>query len=714
MLRSLWSGVSGMQAHQVALDVESNNIANVNTVGFKYSRASFTDMLSQVGSAATSPLSSGLGGQNDKSVGLGVGVGATTRIYSQGSMQNTDVKSDLAIEGEGFFVVSADKGVTQKFTRNGEFLFDANGNLVTTSGYVVQGWTRGSDLDNLNDHNIFTVDNTGPIKGIQIDPGMVMPAKSSSSISLRANLNSGRKIEQMDSIAMLDSAVRTKADGSNPVYDSNFKIQQIGEDMGVLFNAEGNAFGLTEDQGIWVSYKNSKMLREVVDSKGVSTLGLNGALISFSNDSNVSGITSLVAAKDAINAATEQTGITAYIDAGVLRLENKNDLEGNENLKNIIVTDSGTGVFANFANGDADITSFRYKYTTNNDPDFTTGQFKTTEQLRELIQHDANMVKNPDGPYKDSTSSIAVTVNKYGMFEIQNKDDGNGVDDTMSVLVTAYSSDNVASNVLFRDTMATMNTSALLEGGKATTSERITKAVHNASIDIFDSLGSKHNVRIEFYKSGPLEWKFRAVVPSPARITGASEAYPNIFEGGRVTFNGDGSLAGIYPPTLEFEPQNGAKTPQRIDLAFGSNKSFDGLTSVDKVSETYAIDQNGYQAGDLADIRFDNNGNLLGAFSNGRSIALAQVALANFANNSGLQADGSNLFSRSANSGTPLIGAPNTGRRGGVSGNKLEMSNVDLSRSLTQLIVTQRGFQANSKAVTTSDQILNTLLSLKQ
>ena len=284
----------------------------------------------------------------------------------------------------------------------------------------------------------------------------------------------------------------------------------------------------------------------------------------------------------------------------------------------------------------------------------------------------------------------------------------------MSVLVTAYSSDNVASNILFRDAMAAMNTSALLEGGRATSSERLTKAVHNASIDIFDSLGSKHNVRVEFYKSGPLEWKFRAVVPSPARIVGASEAYPNIFEGGRVRFYGDGSLAGIYPQILEFEPQNGAKSPQRIDLAFGSNKAFDGLTSVDKVSETYAIDQNGYQAGDLADIRFDNNGNLLGAFSNGRSIALAQVALANFANNSGLQADGNNLFSRSANSGTPLIGAPNTGRRGGVSGNKLEMSNVDLSRSLTQLIVTQRGFQANSKAVTTSDQILNTLLSLKQ
>ncbi|ANV97601.1 flagellar hook protein FlgE [Helicobacter enhydrae] len=714
MLRSLWSGVGGMQAHQVALDVESNNIANVNTVGYKYSRASFTDMLSQIGSSATAPLGTGLGGQNDMSVGLGVGVGATTRIFSQGSMQNTDVKSDLAIEGEGFFVVSANKGNTQKFTRNGEFLFDANGNLVTTGGYVVQGWMRGNDLDNLNDASMFRVDNTGPVRGIQIDPGMVMPAKASSSISLRANLNSGRKVEQMDSISQLDSAVRTKADGTNPIYDSNFKLQQNAEDMGVLFNSDGNALGLTQDQGIWVSYKHSKMLREVKDTNGVSTLGLNGALISFSNDSNASGITSLAAARDAINAATDQTGVTAYVDNGVLRLENKNEMDGNENLKNIIVTDSGTGVFANFANGDADITSFRYKYTTSNEPDFTTGQFKTTEQLRELMQHDANMVKNPAGPYKDSTSSIVVTINKYGMFEINNKEDGNGVEENLNIFVSGYSSDNVASNVLFQDAMSALNTSALVEGGKATTSARLTKAIHNASIDVYDSLGSKHNVRIEFFKSGPLEWKFRAIVPTPSRIVGASEAYPNILEGGRVTFNGDGSLAGIYPPSLEFEPQNGAKSPQRIDLAFGSNKAFDGLTSVDKISETYAIDQNGYQAGDLADIRFDSNGNLLGAFNNGKTLALAQVALANFANNAGLQNEGGNLFMQSANSGTPMIGAPNTGRRGSVSGSKLEMSNVDLSRGLTQLIVTQRGFQANSKAVTTSDQILNTLLSLKQ
>ena len=170
----------------------------------------------------------------------------------------------------------------------------------------------------------------------------------------------------------------------------------------------------------------------------------------------------------------------------------------------------------------------------------------------------------------------------------------------------------------------------------------------------------------------------------------------------------------MNPPVLQFDPKNGSSAPQRLELAFGDNGTFGGLTSVDRISETYNIAGNGYQAGDLEDIRFDSNGTLLGAFSNGKALALAQVALANFANNAGLQAEGGNIFSQSGNSGGAIIGAPNTGRRGGISGSKLEMSNVDLSRALTQLIVVQRGFQANSKAVTTSDQILNTLLGLKQ
>ncbi|MFC3847269.1 flagellar hook protein FlgE [Helicobacter baculiformis] len=718
MLRSLWSGVNGMQAHQIALDIESNNIANVNTTGFKYSRASFVDMLSQVKLIATAPYKNGLAGQNDFSIGLGVGVDATTKIFSQGNLQNTDVKTDLAIEGDGFFVISPDRGVTRNFTRSGEFLFDSEGSLVTTGGYVVQGWVRdpkdmgskGSETDMLK------IDNTKPLQNIRIDPGMVMPARSSSKVSMRANLNAGRHAEQTGSIFMLDSSSKTPADGVKPQYDSATNLTQLAEDMGALFNEDGDAFLLNEDQGIWVSYKSASMNKEIDVSKANSTLELNGTKISFTNDSTISRISSLSAAQDAINAVKDKTGVEAYIDNGTLRLENKNNMEGDEHVKNIVITGAGTGVFAKFAKGEQDVTAFRYRYTKGVKPDLATGQFKTTDDLRALMQRDANIVKDPKlkGNYKDSAASVSVVVNKDGMFEMTNRDNGNPTREDLSIFVTNYASKKVTKNVLFGKTMGALNTASLIEGGVSTATSKLSHAMHASSIDLVDSLGTKHTLRLEFFKSGEAEWRFRAIVPEPGEIVGGSPARPNVFEEGRLHFNKDGSLAGMNPPVLQFDPKNGSKAPQRITLNMGTAGGFDGITSVDKISETYAIEQNGYQAGDLMDVRFDGDGALLGAFSNGKTLALAQVALANFANDAGLQAMGGSVFSETGNSGHALIGAANTGRRGGVSGSKLESSNVDLSRSLTNLIVVQRGFQANSKAVTTSDQILNTLLNLKQ
>lgn len=716
MLRSLWSGVSGMQAHQIALDVESNNISNVNTVGFKYSRASFVDMLSQIKQIAASPYKNGLGGQNDFSIGLGVGVNATTKVFSQGNTQNTDIKTDLAIEGDGFFIVSPDRGITHNYTRNGEFLFDANGNLVNTGGYIVQGWTRGEleNVEYMTEDDFFKVDHTGPVRSIQIDPAMVMPAKATSSINLRANLNAGKKADQMISISALDSSTKTSVNPEVALYDSANRLQQTSYDVGVLFNADGDALALKENQGIWISYQIAQMRQAVVPSKETSSIGINGVNINFTNDSAASGISSLIAAQNAINAQKDTTGVEAYVDNGLLRLENKNNRDGDGSNKNITITKGGSGALSNFKEGDSVITAFSYKYTKAEDADSTSGQFRTTEDLRALIQQDANIIKNPQQKYADSTASVFVRVNDYGMFEIENTDDENDVDTNLNIAVSSFYSTNITNNVLFKEAMSGLSTSSLVEGGNGVSTGVLGVATHATSVDVVDSLGSKHTIRFEFFKTGDSEWSFRAILPEPAQFIGGSATRPNILEGGRAAFNSDGSLAGMNPPILQFDPKNGSTAPQRLELSFGDNGTFGGLTSVDRVSETYTIAQNGYIAGDLVDIRFDANGTLLGAFSNGKSLALAQVALANFANSAGLQAEGGNIYSQSGNSGDPIVGPPNTGRRGGVSGSKLEMSNVDLSRALTQLIVVQRGFQANSKAVTTSDQILNTLLGLKQ
>jgi flagellar hook protein FlgE len=200
-------------------------------------------------------------------------------------------------------------------------------------------------------------------------------------------------------------------------------------------------------------------------------------------------------------------------------------------------------------------------------------------------------------------------------------------------------------------------------------------------------------------------------VPEPGDIGGSP--VKNVVEGA-VVFGSDGALSTYTPTSITYTANNGSAPNQTIQLDLGTPNKFDGLTSFDNPSNTSGISQDGFTGGDLDGIRIDQTGTLIGSFTNGRSFGLAQLAMAKFTNNVGLESDGGNLFVQTANSGDPVIGQAATGGRGFVQSSSLEMSNVDLSRSLTQLIVVQRGFQANSKTITTSDQMLNTLLQLKQ
>ena len=138
MLRSLYSGISGLRSHQTMLDVTGNNIANVNTTGFKASAVQFQDSLSQLVRNSTLPQTSS-GGSNPAQVGLGVQVAAISTNFAQGAAQSTGVPTDLMIAGDGFFVVRS--GSETRYTRNGGFSFDADARLVTADGALVQGWT---------------------------------------------------------------------------------------------------------------------------------------------------------------------------------------------------------------------------------------------------------------------------------------------------------------------------------------------------------------------------------------------------------------------------------------------------------------------------------------------------------------------------------------------------------------------------------------------
>ncbi|MGQ9824832.1 MAG: flagellar hook-basal body complex protein [Desulfotomaculales bacterium] len=147
MIRSLFSGVSGLRSHQVRMDVIGNNIANVNTTGYKSSRANFQDTLYQLlRPAAESNASSGLGGTNPNQVGLGTGISSITNNMGQGPLQATGRTLDLAIQGNGWFVVSPDGGTTRYYTREGIFYIDNGGYLVNSNGYQVLD-TGGSPIN---------------------------------------------------------------------------------------------------------------------------------------------------------------------------------------------------------------------------------------------------------------------------------------------------------------------------------------------------------------------------------------------------------------------------------------------------------------------------------------------------------------------------------------------------------------------------------------
>jgi flagellar hook protein FlgE len=177
MLRSLYSGISGLHAHQTMMDVTGNNIANVNTVGYKASSVQFRDTLSQMVGAAGAPQN-GMGGTNPAQVGLGVSNNGIVANFAQGSQQTTGRAGDMMIQGDGFFVTRS--GNELLYTRAGSFTFDANGLLVTAAGEPVQGWTAEDGV----------VNSSAKPDDIRMPLGSTIPPRETENVTLKGNLSS--------------------------------------------------------------------------------------------------------------------------------------------------------------------------------------------------------------------------------------------------------------------------------------------------------------------------------------------------------------------------------------------------------------------------------------------------------------------------------------------------------------------------------------------
>ncbi|EAI6026038.1 flagellar hook protein FlgE [Campylobacter jejuni] len=848
MMRSLWSGVSGLQAHQVAMDVEGNNISNVNTTGFKYSRADFGTMFSQTVKIATAPTD-GRGGSNPLQIGLGVSVSSTTRIHSQGSVQTTDKNTDVAINGDGFFMVSDDGGLTRYLTRSGDFKLDAYGNFVNNAGFVVQGWNINWDTQ--------SIDSSRTPQNIFIDPGMHIPAAKSTEVAIKANLNSGlnignaaRPLYALDSVHGFNKKTgETKDENDNGITQfyttskNSMEVTEKGVDAGSLFNGSGQGLNLREGQGIWMSFADSKFTTNGLNITGFDAnnkanqqnvvfwgsenqktrldITLNGVAIQNAD------ITSLDQAIAYINTFTnpqegrEGTGIVASKNAngtGII-FTNRNENGTTDNMKNInlvvnqansagelwnatwqqgqnnftfaevnpnqnVSTWTATGGGGNLPNitgptNAAVITAHKYTYSSSpqnippmynpdgrpafndndNNPatkptDPASGNywdalrgslyntdvrvFRTTEDLRELLQRDARygVDYNGNGAFaaEDINQKVTITVSDDGRFTVSNaKQDSQIPANALQAQAQTTTAKDLSFNVTaYTDALGKVSTNDAFTkifkafdgvqtaGSQKKESEQLKLSAFSAGLEIYDSLGSKHTLEVQFVKQsttqdGGNEWQMIIRVPEPAEINTTGEG-PNNIVVGTARFNNDGSLASYNPKTLNFSPNNGAAPNQQIKLSFGTSGSNDGLVSSNSASTLTGQATDGYTSGNLKPdaIRVDDKGNILGEFTNGKTFAVAKIAMASVANNSGLEEIGGNLFKVTANSGAIVVGEAGTGGRGEMKTSALEMSNVDLSRSLTELIIIQRGYQANSKTISTSDQMLQTLIQLKQ
>lgn len=712
MLKSLFSGISGLQSHQVAMDVESNNIANVNTVGFKYSRANFSDLLAQTKAIATAPQGD-LGGKNAVQIGLGTTVSSMTRIFAQGSVQNTDKNTDMAIQGDGFFIVSPDGGNTYKYTRSGDFKFDAGGNFVDNNGFIAQGWIR--------DGQTGKVDATAPITNIKIPPGLTTPASPSNEVVLKANLNSGSLIENSSPAYSVPSGMPNSITnpGQGAAIDANGNYVPSG-DIGVLFNESGEAFNLQDGQGIWASFKHASSQATGNIAAGAAELDItfeldDGSLKQITTaggDPAATAVQNATRYMAAINAQTSVTGIAASYDALTNKMTLTNTNASASASHNIRINSVGN-INSGFDATEDSVTAYKYQYNAAgaNPIPGNNKTFTTMSDLRYAMELQANA----DAAGNPIDSNVEILVNEQGKFEVNNTTGGvDGYD--VNISITGIREAGTTENVRFTRNMTALNATLPKNSAGAAYSQAFEAATHSSSIDIFDSLGSKHTLRMEFRKTSVdkdtgSQWAIKVTVPEPATIDTVA---PTNERTGTIRFNSDGSLATYNPPNFSFSGNNGSSPDQQVNLSFGTANAFDGMTSFDSRSSTSGISQDGYTGGDLVGVRIDQSGTVVGSFSNGRSFGLAQVGMAKFTNNEGLATEGGNIFVQTANSGDPIIGTAASAGRGFIQSSALEASNVDLSSSLTQLIIIQRGFQANGKTITTSDTLLETLIGLKR
>ena len=675
MIRSMYSAVSGLKGHQTRMDVVGNNIANVNTTGFKASRVTFADMISQNLSGASSPTGT-IGGVNPKQIGLGMSVAATDLLYTNGSVQQTGKNTDVAISrGDGLFIVS--RGEQKYYTRNGAFSFDAEGNLVLPStGLYVQGYMANNGVIAI------AGDNTTKIR---IPAGKSMEATTTATATYTKNLNATTPGYEVANILV------RYADGTSGTTNS-YNPQEKGKlvltmDTGKKIYLDGTAAAQTVGGAPTGALYTSRISNVSASTTGPvdlelsldpanpsSPLKINGATTPV----NLTGLTSgTYQFGDVYNISGTITGIVATSPTDVeLTLGTDNNIT------------PGTAATVTVPRP----TSFTYSIN-----DTYSGQMK----ISKIVANPGAVVATVDGNRAAVTAAVVVTSAVQNYSHTGSAADGNIVSVTRESTYE-YAGRRVSSVVL--NTKSGTSIDGLI-GTNYAQNDTFYPSV-TTTIAVYDSLGAKHSVPVVFTKASNNKWTL-------SLGSGGDSFSIHEADGTTTTialtktdlkFDTSGSyISGSAGLSLSYE--NGA-APQQVAINLAAITQYSGTSTI-------AADSDGNAAGTLSNVDIDSQGVITGTYTNGVRQKEAQIAMAQFNNPSGLTKLGGNLYQESNNTGTRTIsGAADIGTE--LTTSALEMANVDLADQFSDMIITQRGFQSNSKMITVSDEMLETLINMKR
>jgi flagellar hook protein FlgE len=648
---ALYTGLSGLRVHQSYIDVIGNNLANVSTPGFRGSRVTFSDILSFTVRSGSGP-NGNFGGQNPLQIGTGAIMATVDTDLSQGTLADTGRTLDVALQGRGFFTLT--NGNQTFYSRVGSFGIDANRTLVDLRTGLRVVNSTGGDID--------------------VPVSDTLPAAPTSAVRFQGNLPArvGGPLEEIvqSNVALKQGTAATKTATAPTATSPLFDLTQFAGTT-VLVSVNGAA-----QQSLQIP-------------AGTTTINAQGVAAIFSA-SGISTTFDNAAGTVAISSVKLGSSATLKLDDG----PTANGLLAALGMNATLV--SGTETTAAT----------------------TTDLAQLTARVNPYIAGDSITISgtNPDGTafsdtfvYGNGVGQDGTTIASLLTFINATVDPAQATASLTSdgnIRLTATNKEEADLSLFIGD--VTNNSGRISWPNFVVSQDGTGPDTAVTSIDVVDAQGRTHPVTMTFTRSttDPTIWDLSAEIdPTEGTLTQASI--------GQIRFNDNGSFNVIGGGTnsLTFS-WNGISAAQSVQVDLGSSGQFDGVAQLGNATTVAAVDQDGYAAGTLLNVGFNDAGQLIGFYSNGQSQTLNTLRISMFSNEAGLVRAGDTLFTESPNSDDAIATTANAAGAGSVRAGQLENSNVDIAREFVNLIEAQRGFQANSRVITTTDEILAELMNI--